>query len=133
MQSHSVVERRQAWLEGRELPRMDLYAPEFRPPRTPAEFFDDLIIQWGRMPAFPECPLLLAVAVPAQAGDTAAAVKAVKAAKGLERPVQASVYRNFEAWRTHADAVDTGASSTVLAVEAEWERLKLATTTEDDE
>jgi hypothetical protein len=130
--SYTEAERRQAWVEGRELPRMDLYAPEYRPPETAAEFFDDRIIEWGHRPGFPEAPVLIEVAAAARE-SAEAAVQAVRAARRLDRRIQWVIYQNLLSWKQHSNADRTGADRTARAVLAEWSRLGLPEEDPDDE
>jgi hypothetical protein len=130
--SYTEAERRQAWLKDRPLPNISINAPEFREPKTAGEFFDDRIIERGKLTGFPETPVLVAIAAAARE-SAAAAVAAAKAAKGLERPVQAVAYANLLLWKGHPEAGVTDAERVVVAVLNEWSRLRLTETMEDDD
>lgn len=120
---HTEAERRQAWAEGRELPRLDLYGPQWKPPAVPAEFFDDRVIEWGRL-GFAETPVMVTIAAAGRDG-AAAAVQAVRAAREVAPAVAWNVFQNMERWRAHDDAVRTGADRVVAAMLGEWGRLRL--------
>lgn len=128
---YTEQERRQAWLEDRELPpRLGLYAPEFAEPKTAAEFWDDRVIAHGSPLGFgglPESLVLVAVAVAAQE-SAMAAVYALGAGKRLEPPVQWVVFQNLQNWRGTDDADRLGMRGTVDGLIAEWSRLRLQET-----
>lgn len=128
--TYSEAERRRAWLEGRTLPRMDPFAPRFRPPETAAEYFDDRLIEWGRLPGDPAAPVLVAVADAARE-SAAAVVQAVKAAKRLDRRVQWVIFSNLLLWKGGNEAAKTGADRIVSAALGEWSRLRLPETDPD--
>lgn len=119
-------ERRQAWLEDRELPEKRLYDPDFKGPESAADWWEDRILDrnsswWDR----PETPVLTALAVAARdAGDVAAAVKL---ARQLDPRAQWVVFGQLHLWRKHEDAHKFGAERVVDQALAEWERLKLPT------
>jgi hypothetical protein len=122
--SYTRAEQLRAELDGRTLPRLDLNAPEFRGPRTLAEFLDDRVIERGRLAGMPETPLLVTIAEAAR-GGAEAAVRVVRLARQLEPRIQLVVYRNLEIWRASGDADATGARGLVAAVLAEWSRFRL--------
>lgn len=122
--SYTVQEERQAWLEGRELERVSIYAPEWRDPENLAEFLDDRVIEWGHAQGSPEAPVMIAVAEAARE-STAAAVRALKAARALPPEVAWNVYRNLDRWRALDEAGRMGVGPLVAALSAEWRRLKL--------
>jgi hypothetical protein len=129
--SYSDAERRQAWLEGRELPRQSINDPAFAPPSSLAEFADDLVITWGALP-FEPGPALAVIADAVRDGREAA-VRAVRAARRLTRAEQWAAYQNIDRARHQPDAARTGADRVLLAVLGEWSRLKLADTDPEDD
>lgn len=125
-ESHTEAEQRRAWVDGRALPRMDIFAPEVRPGQTLGEWLDDRVLERTALAGFPETQVLTGILEAARQGQ-GDAVKAVKAARQLDRGVQAVAYRNVLAWKGHADAPKVGAEALMNAVLTEWERLGLAT------
>ena len=131
-QSYTEAEELRARLEGRTLERVSIMAPQFRGPSTAAEFFDDRILErnssfWGLR----ETPVLIEVAAAAREGAEAA-VRAVKAARQLDRPAQWVVCQSITAWG-RGDAAKTGADQAVNAVLREWSRLRLQQGDPDDD
>jgi hypothetical protein len=139
--SYSDAEELQARLDGRQLEKVSLYAPEFKDPSSAAEWWDDLVIRHGSPlggGGFPGSPVLVAVAAAARDGGADAARAALRGARQLEPQVQFSVYRNLELWRKEHTAYRFGTDLIVGQVLAEFERLKLqaedpATDTASDE
>ena len=131
-EAFSELDRHKAWLDGRTLPKADIYASELREPRSAAEYFDRKICEWGGLLSDPVAPVLLAIADAAREGAEAA-VRAVKAARKLDERAQWTAYRNLSRWRQGHEAARTGADRIVLAVEAEWARLRLADTDPDED
>ena len=126
--TYTDAEELRARLEGVTLERVGLYAPDYKDPRTAAEWWDDRIAERNRSHwDFPQTPLLATLAVLLHDGDAGGARAALKAARGLEPAVQWCAYRNLLLWRGHADASRFGAERAVDQVLAEWERLKLPT------
>lgn len=123
--TYTEAEELRARLEGRTLPRTGLYEPDYRQPSSIGEFFDDRVIEWGGLLGDPAVPVLFAIAAAAREGQ-AAAVRAVKAARGLDAEAQWVVFQNLTAWRQEATAVTTGAAGVVGAVLAEWARAGFA-------
>jgi hypothetical protein len=124
--TYTDAEELRARLDGVTLPRVGLYAPDYRDPSTGAEWWDDRVAErnsstWG----FPETPLLTALAVLLHDGDDDGAREALKAARGMEPAVAWCVYRNLGHWQKHPDASRFGADRAVGRVLAEWERLRL--------
>lgn len=124
----TVAERREAWLDGRELPERRLHDPDYRRPETAADFWDDRIIERNSsLHGFPETPVLYTLAVALRDGDEGAAHAAVTAARHLEPRVQFCVYRNLQLWGKRDEAFRFGADQAVGQVLAEYERLGLPT------
>jgi hypothetical protein len=123
--SYSERERRAAWLEERELPSCGIYDPEFRDPETPAEWLDDVVLQWGgTMRALAEAPVMVAVAEAARE-SAAAAVKALGAARELAPAAQWSVFQNIRSWRSQDESGRLGTVRLTAALLDGWSRLKL--------
>lgn len=132
-ESHTDAEHRHAWLEGRSLPRQDLFAPIFRAPQTLGEWLDDRVLERnGVLLTCPETRILIAVAEAAREG-TGAAVRAVRAARQLGRAAQWVTYQCLVQWKDRDDAGKTGGEQLVSAVLAEWSKLRLAQKDPDDE
>jgi hypothetical protein len=128
--SYSDAEELQARLDGRQLEKVGLYAPEFKDPISAAEWWDDLVIRHGSPlggGSFPGSPVLVAVAAAARDGGADAARAALKGARQLEPQVQFSIYRNLVLWRKEDAAYRFGADLIVGQVLAEYERLRLPT------
>lgn len=131
-ESYSETERLRARLEDRALPSVSVMAPELRDPESVPEFFDDRIVEWGKLLNDPAAPVLLAVAAAARE-SAQAAVQAVGAARRLDRQAQWVIYQNLRAWHGHHDAARTGSGRALGAVLAEWSRLGLAEEDPDGE
>lgn len=119
------LERRQAWLENRELPERRLYDPDFTT-KSAADFWDDRIIErnsswWGR----PETPVLTALAAAARDGSGDGVLAAVKLARHLTPAAQFAVFGQLRLWRRHEDAPRFGAEQAAGRILAEYERLRL--------
>jgi hypothetical protein len=124
----SERERREAWLEGRELPRHDWRAPAFRAPVTLGEWADDVVVAWGQpgLQGDPATPVIIGLAEASRDG-AAAAAGALKAARGLPPASQWAVYQNLQAWRTDDGSGRLGTDLLALALLDEWGKLRLAT------
>lgn len=123
--ANTVAEERQAWLEGRTLERMSIFTtPDWRAPQNLAEYLDDRLIEWAHAGASPEAPVMIAVAEGARE-STAAAVRALKAAKELTPEAAWSVYQNLDRWPGIDETRRLGADRLTAALLAEWRRLKL--------
>jgi hypothetical protein len=120
-------ERRQAWLEGRELREHDWHAPAVRPAESFAEWADDTVLAWRQLEGDPVQPLIVAIIEAARA-SVEDAVRLLRAARDLPREAQWSLYQNFGAWRGHEHADRLGLGRLALALLAEWKRLGLADT-----
>lgn len=129
-ESYSESERLRARLDERTLPKVDLYAPKFRPPATLAEWIDDRVLERAPLTGCPETGPLVTL-LEAMRQGRAEAVKAVRAARALDRGAQAVAYRNIVAWRQQADAAKLGAETLINAVDAEWSRQHLAERDDD--
>lgn len=125
--TYSEREELQAKLDGVELPRIGMYAPDFRAPETAPEYWDDQIIRFGNFlnRGWPEHRFVAGIAVAARDGGAAAAVKLVKDARHLEQGQQAAAFQNVRAMEG-AGAKLPDVQRVVRAVRAEWERLDLA-------
>jgi hypothetical protein len=129
LETRTDKEVRTAWLEGRTLP--SIYAgPEIRPAETAAESWDDIVLRYGGQlnRGWPEMRLVAVIAAAAATRGDGAAVAAVKAARELDRPQQAGLFRNLQELEKDADAVRTGAARVITRCLAEWARLRLAET-----
>jgi len=126
--TYTEQEELRAKLDGVELPRVGMYAPEFRAPATAAEAWDDVVVRLGGPlnRGWPEHRYLAAVAAAARDGGAAAAVKAVKDARQLEPAQQHAVYKNLLSLEKDPDKRFADVQQVVRAVLAEWERLDLA-------
>ena len=122
--SYTLEEERRAWLEGRELERVSLYASEWRDPETLAEWLDDRAIEWGHSMGTPEAPVMFTLTEAARENAEAAA-RALKAVQGLPPEVQWNCYQNLDGWRRLDETGRLGAGPLVSALLAEWRRLKL--------
>ena len=122
--SYSVAQERRAWLEGQELERVSIYSGEYRDPADLGQWLDDRVIDWAHHRGTREAPLMITLAEAAREG-TAAAVKALSAARGLPPDVQWTVYRNLQSWRSLDETGRLGADMLAAALLAEWSRLKL--------
>lgn len=133
-QSYSRADRLRAELDGRTLPSASIFSPEFRGPETVAEFFDDRIIEWGKMPGDPVAPVLLAIADAARE-DLEAAVRMVKTARQLDKRAQWTAYQNLLKWKQGSRSANATAAAEriVNTVLGEWSRLHLAEGNPDDD
>lgn len=123
--TYTEAEQLRAKLDGKPMPSAGLYDGEYREPRTPGEFFDDVTVRWGRMGGWPEAPALVAVAVAARDGAQAATRALRAAVKDLPLEARRSVRENLGLWRAAPAAQSTGADVVVGAVVAEFDRLGL--------
>lgn len=123
-ESHTEAEELRARLEGRTLPRQDIYAPRFRPPGNLGEWLDDRVLEASGLAGFPGAPVLAGILEGMREGP-AGAVNAVRGARQLDRAAQAAVFRNIQALRRDA-AGRFGADTLLNAAEGEWARLRLA-------
>ena len=123
--SYSDSDELKARLEGRTLERVSITAPEYREPSSPAEFWDERIIEAGGAAkrSWPELAFLAGLAAAARDGE-AAARAAVRDARQLEPAQQWAAFQNLVRWK--ADAARFGAERTVNAVLTEWSRWDLA-------
>jgi len=123
--SYTEAERRQAWVECRELPNPPVNGPEFAAPKSAGEWWDDRIVERWTVRGWPETPLLVVTAAAAAWDGDDAARAALRAAGNLEPALQWTVFQNLRLWRSHADAARFGVERTVDVLLAEWSRLKL--------
>jgi hypothetical protein len=126
--SYSEVEELRAKLDGVELPRVGMYAPDFRAPETAPEYWDDQIIRFGNFlnRGWPEHRFVAGLAAAARDGGAAAAVKLVKDARHLEQDQQAAAFQNVRAMEDGTGAKLADVQRVVKAVLGEWEKLDLA-------
>jgi hypothetical protein len=124
-ETYTDAEKLRARLEGRTLPRMDMYADIFAGPASPSQFFDDRLIEWGQITWDPAGPVLVAIADAAREG-AGPAVQAVRAARKLDHQAQWAVYQNLMRWKRDSNAAKVGAEPVINAVLDEWSRLGLA-------
>lgn len=131
--SYTEAERRQAWVENRELPRQSSSDPAFRAPETLGEWLDDRITERHRQFwSYPETRVLIAIADAAR-GGAEAAVKAATPARSLDRRAQWGAYSNLLEWKREHEAAKLGADRIINAVLRAWEKSGLAAEDPDED